>query len=270
MRRYLSDAPGNALDDDVYNEREITNWIASVSNQIEKYCDRTFKIESHTEYFDTKYNQVKFWVKSPLITAITSVKEDTDGQWDGSESTYDSTEYYIGYDSSHVVIDEPVGQSYKGLQIVYTGGLAYHGTRTVLTITGSTGTWTAGQFVLGSTSGALGIVRASTATTLTVEVLFGVFEAETVTEYTDEAHATTGDASATVSAVSQQSLAESYPDIVRACEIQVRYYWKHKDSFELTSTQKDGTSYRRGGDLSRQFIDEAMRLLEPYKRIVLI
>lgn len=272
MRRYLSDAEGTALTDSVYSEREIVNWIASVSNQIEKELNRSLQIESRTEYFDTALTQVKFFIEAPPVISITSVKEDVEGLYDGSETTYDSDEYFISADTKAIEILQPIGRWHKALQMVYTGGLAYHGTRTLLTIESSTGTWTAGQYAHGGTSGALGIIRASTATTLTIETLFGEWEVdEPIAEYTDETHLTAGDASATISAVTQPALSESYPDIVRACEIQVRYLWKHKDSFELTSAQRDGTSYRRDGfDLRHPFVDEAMRLLLPYKRLAVI
>lgn len=272
MRRYLSDSEGTPITDSVYTEREITNWIASVSKQIEQELNRSLQIQSRTEYFDTHLTQVKFFVQAPPVISITSVKEDVEGLYDGSETTYQSDEYYISADEKAFEIMHPIGRWRKALQCVYTGGLAYHGTRTLLTIESSTGTWTSGQYVLGGTSGALGIVKASTATTLTVETLFGEWEAdETIAEYSNEEHSTAGDASATVSAVTQQALSESHPNIVRACEIQVRYMWKHKDSFELTSAQKDGTSYRRdGSELRNPFIDEAMRLLLPYKRLAII
>lgn len=272
MRRYLTPPDESSYRTDSYMlERDITNWIMSTSRQIERWLHRTLIIDEHTEYFNLGYAQTIFFPAAYPITTLTSVYEDPDGLWDGGESEIDDV--YIGRNSDSVVI--PATRPFIGpktIRIIYTGGLAYHGTRSVFASTGSSGTWTAGQYVKGGTSGAVGIVRASTATTLTVENLSGIFEAgDALTEYTDEACTSAGDATATLGSVTTQSLAEAYPDITRAAEIQVRNLWKHKLDFELTGTNKDGTTIRRtGADIHpTDLVPEAVALLHYYRRYVI-
>jgi hypothetical protein len=141
--------------------------------------------------------------------------------------------------------------------------------RTLLTVSGITGSWTVGKFITGTTSEAVGIVKAATATTITVEILYGIFEAgEALAQYDLEDLSGSSTATATLSAITQQALAETYPDIVRACEIQVRHYWKHKDDFELSSTSKDGTNQRQLSQQDRNPLTaEVMALLTPYRRL---
>jgi len=273
MRRYLGNADGTALTDSAYRKNLIVNLIMSVSKQIETFLNRNLTITSYTEYFDVvKEKYIEYYTSAWPVTTLTSVYQSSSGEWDGTNET-EITDCYIGIKSDSVVlpiIPEILGR--KALRIIYTGGLAYNGTRSVLTIESSTGTWTAGQYAKGGTSEAVGIIRASSATTLTVENLYGIFQAdETVTEYTNEACSSSGDASATISAISQQSLAEAYPDIVRAAEMQVRYLWKHKDDIELTSTNRDSTNSRREGGgappVSGGLLPEVVGLLLPYRKV---
>jgi hypothetical protein len=107
---------------------------------------------------------------------------------------------------------------------------------------------------------------------LTIENLYGIFVAgESLTGYSDENLTSASGASATLNTVSRQSLAESYPDIVRAAEMQVYYNWRHKSDFELMSTSRDGTNRRIDSDAGygSPFIPEVMRILNKYKRPVL-
>jgi hypothetical protein len=258
------------LTDTKAQKQLITNWILTVSKQIETFLSRYLAIASYTEYFNTpSEKEVTFHVKGYPVTTLTSVYVDGDGLWDGGES--EVTDCFIGKDSNCIVAPTQIGvYGYKTIRVIYTGGLAYNGVKSVFTISGSTGTWTAGSFVYGGTSEAVGIIKASTTTTLTVEILYGIFAAsETLTEYSDEDLTTVGDASATLSAISQQSLVEQYPDIVRAAEIQVRHYWKHKDDFELSSTSKDATNQKRDTFSSKNILlPEVMALLSPYRNIV--
>ncbi len=269
MLRYIGSAA--ALTDTKTEKQTIVNWILSASKQVETFLGRWLAIAAYTEYFDTPNEKtVQFFVKGYPVTTLTSVYISGDSLWDGSESEVDDC--FIGRNSNCVTLPTP--PSVLGLKthrVIYTGGLAYSGVRSVFTLVDMAGTWTVGKYAYGGTSEAVGIIKAASATSLTVEVLYGIFEAaETLTEYEDEDLATiVAGASATLSAISQQSLVENYPDIVRACEIQARHYWKHKDDFEATSTNKDGTNQRRiGYEEKSVLIPEAMSLLMPYRNLV--
>ena len=265
MLRYLSAVAGSPLTDSKAQKQMITGWILAASKQIENHLGRSLLIGSYTEYFNTiTEKDIQFYVKAYPITTLTDVYIDGEGKWTGSES--EVADCIINKDSNGVVLPSaPAILGLKSHRVRYVGGLASYGVKSVFTLSSSTGTWTANQFVYGSTSEAVGIIKSLSGTSLTVENLYGIFEAgETLTEYTDEDLTTIGDASATLSTISSQSLVEQYPDIVRAAEIQVRYYWKHKDDFEVTSTQKDATNQRVTFDKKSALTKEVMDLLENY------
>lgn len=267
MRRYICNSAGEALTDTKAQKQAIVNWITAASKQIETYLNRNMAYTAYIEYFDTpKETFQEFFVGAPPVSSLTDVYLDPDGEWDGDES--EVTDCFVGSNGDSVVLPiEPAALGKRTHRVRYVGGMALYGTRSVFTISGSSGTWTVGSFVYGGTSEAVGILKAATATSLTVEILYGIFQAgEALTEYSDEDLTTVGDASATLSAVAYPSLAEQYPDIVRAAEIQVRHYWKHKDDFEASSAQRDGTNQRYGSERRPILLSEAMNLLAPYRR----
>ena len=135
--------------------------------------------------------------------------------------------------------------------------------------TGASGDFTVGYYVRGSTSGALGIVRAWDTPALTVEVINGVFvAAETLTAYAtayDTGTAPTAGVTAVLASKTTTALCEAYPAITAAAEIEVRYLWRHALDFETTGTNADQTTLRRGAS-TRQYPlqPETMDLLNPY------
>jgi len=270
MIRYLSAVAGSPLTDTKAQKGMIVPWILAASKQIEKHLKRELTIGNYTEYFDTlSERDVQFFVKAYPIITLTSVYRDTEGKWDSTnESEIDDC--IIGKNSDSVVTPlSPEVLAYKSTRVIYTGGLAYSGVNSLFTCV-ITGTWTVGTYCYGQTSEAVGILKSKTATTLTIENLYGIFEAgETLAEYSDENLTTATTNTAVLTTITRQSLVEQYPDIVRACEIQVRYYWKHKDDFELSSTQKDGTNQRSMYDSKESLTNEAMKFLQPYIRQIL-
>lgn len=268
LRRYCAGTSSDPLTDNEKNRRELTQWIGTVSNQIERYCGREFHIEARTEYFDLTYNKKSFQVKAPPITTLTSLYLDSTGQWDGSESQ--DSDAFIGIDSrSANLYSIQDYEAYKAVRVIYTGGLALSATQSVYGITGSSGTWTTGKFVIGDTSRAMGIVRAVSAASMTIEVLNGLFQLdEGVTEQDTEAAVGNSDGTATLDSATSLSLAEAYPELVNAAEMQIRYNWKHKHDFENTATDERGQTSRdrtQGRMLNLQ--PEAVALIEPYRNI---
>lgn len=277
VRRYIAPDNKTPKTDELSLRREITNWIQTISRQIERFLGRELLIDTYTEYFDVEYQQRAYYPKGWPVTSITSVKEDSSGQWDGtSESTLGTDEYFIGRlgQTIQLLAPLPYNNLPKGLQAVYVGGLANHGTRSQFTVT--TGTdFTVGKFLQGDTSLALGIIRATAATSITVENLYGIFELEGITQYdtgdaTDDATTPGGAGNTdTISAIAQQSLAESeYGDLVRAAEIQIRFDLKHKLDFEAVGVTKDNVNLRRRDHtLDLPFTEEAIALLLPYRHV---
>jgi hypothetical protein len=158
----------------------------------------------------------------------------------------------------------------KKLKIEYTGGLATHGTRSTFIVATTTGTWHTGVYVIGSNSYACGIVRTASATSLTVEVLYGTFEiGETLTEYDTESAIGSSTAVATLNSKSATSLAEAYPEITLGAEMQIRYMWKNKDGFENAGVSKDGVSTKQANvqSLGMPLQPEVQTMLLKYRRI---
>lgn len=268
MLRYISSAAGSPLTDSKAQKQMIVNWIMAASKQIEKFLGRELKIAAYTEYFDVSEKQERYHgVKAYPITSLTDVYIDGESEFAGSETEIEDCFTSVN-DDAVVLPSDPILTGYKILRARYTGGLAYNGVRSVFAVTNVAGTWTVGKFAYGGTSEAVGIVKAASSSAMTVEVLYGIFEAaETLWQSdTEAAVAASGSDYATLSSITQQSLVEQYPDIVRACEIQVRHYWKHKDDFELSSTQKDGTNQRANFDNKSPLTQEAQSLLLPYRR----
>jgi len=236
MRRYLSDDDGTARTASMGLKRELVNWISTVSRSIERYLNRELLIAVYTEFFNPEFNQIEFWVAASPIVSLTSVYFDASGEWDGSES--ELTGAYAGLNNESVVVPVSIPALPKSIRAVYNGGLSSHGTRSTIAITTSSGTFAAGNFIVGQSSEAMGLIISATPTLLVYESLFGAFTVgETFKQYTDEEAATSSTATGVLVSFTIQSCAELFPDLVRACEAQVRFMWKHKHDLESTSIQ---------------------------------
>jgi hypothetical protein len=270
MRRYVAMDSSSPPTDTDGLQREIEGWIAAVSNGIQCYLNRGLKLQSRTEYFNAGYGIRKYWVYAPPISSLTSIYEDSEGLWAGSGAEIDDS--YVGADSTHVVLgSQPSHTAPKGIRVIYTGGLANHAVRGTFALSGASEAFTAGKYVVGSLSAAQGIVRGTPSTSsVEVENLYGIFEAaETLTEYSSEGGVSPTTKTAVISSITYKSMAEAHPAIVRACEAQVRYMWKHRDDFESVGTTKDSVNLRRA-ELSAglAFTKEVVNLLDPYRRII--
>lgn len=258
------------------NRSKLLGWQASITNLVESYCHRKFLIESRTDTFDVSVRQLSFFPKGVPLVSITSLKADVLGRFDGtSDYTLSSSDYRIGTDGMSIVLNYPVTTALGGLQSVSTGGLAYHAIRSVLTATPSAAL-TNGWFAVNDTGTAVGIVRASTATTITLENFYGVFdEGDTLSFATTEAALFKTDSlltpTATITAVTQQSLSEACPDLERAVEIETRFMAQHQRDFENVSTLNDQTSRRQHTVWQREYVfqPETLAILGRYRRIIL-
>jgi hypothetical protein len=265
MRRYLAAETSDALVDGVNPRRELLGWIGSTSAMIESYCNRNFLIASYTEYFDVNYKQIEFFLKATPISSITSIYYDITGLFTGSESAL--SDYYIGTNDRSIVLATAERESKRGLRVIYTGGFGTDAVKSVFTGT-ITGTFTVGKFANGGTSYAKGIIRAVTATTLTIEVLYGTFEVgETITEWGTESAIGASTAIMVVTADTSRAICENYPDLVRATEMQIRYLYKNKLRFEDTAISKDGQSTRNFTTVSPLGLQpEVLQMLADYRR----
>ncbi len=263
LLRYLAGRDDDNLTDNKNNKRDVLTWLPAISNKIKLYLNRTKLIESKTEYFDVNSTEVEYWIKNAPVSSITSVKEDSTGRYNGDESTLDSDDYHIGTESASVVTLYPRSfRANRGLQIVYTGGLAYDPVKSVFAVADETG-WDAGKYCIGSTSGAVGLVSATGTDELTIEVLYGIFVVgETITEYDNEDGSGSAGADTTISSKTRTALCEAYPEIVEACNNEIRYMIQHKQDFENDSSERDGVTIRRSADKKAMLQLETRLLLD--------
>lgn len=268
--------PGN---DSLRTRQKLLSWQASISELIEIHCDRKFQIDTYTQTFNTIPRQVEFILPGVPIASITSVKADSMGRYDGtSDYTLGAADYRIGVDSMSLVLNVPAYPAKGGLQVVYIGGLAYHGVRSVFAYTADTGTPAAGQYAINDSQSAVGIVRAYTAGSITIENLYGIFAEDDVLAFAtteDALYSTSGtgrlSTAGTITAITQQSLAESHPALERACEIETRYMAQHQLDFENVSTMNDQTTRRQSTVFQTQYVfqTETLAILGRYRRIIL-
>jgi hypothetical protein len=261
------------VDNTATNNLVLNQLLLASSRNIQKYLDRELELKSRTEYFDVDAAKLSYFPKATPITVITSIYSDSSGEYSGSEAELD--DYYIGSCSDSIVLSYPVQCAEKGLRLIYTGGLAAHGTNSTLVLSSVAGTFTADKYIRGATSGSIGrILATTTATPLTVETLQGVWEAgEAITSQTDLGGADLPGISATIVSITA-SLVEVAPEITAACEMQCRYDWKHRNDYETAGTNKDSTTFRRNEktlDYSGLFLlmPEVRSMLNGQRRISL-
>lgn len=259
--------------------------IAASSKRIESYLKRPDAIElkSRTLSISPKLGQRKFYFPAYPVTEIESIQFDQTGRFEGGES--EITDYLLTDEgrsvtlvfspSEHRIVNGISFTTPNSIQITYTGGLAAHGTRSIWAKGETTGDeFTVGNYLKGFTSGAIGRVLSAEETTVSLEIIGGVFEEdETVTEYaaysssldsnglSDETGST-----AVLGERTTASLAELCPDLVEATEMHVRYLRTNRNGFENITTRIDGDTKNSRSDLQRDFfsIPEVRDMLEPY------
>jgi hypothetical protein len=269
----------------------LSRLILSASNQIERWLKRANAIQltSRTEYFSPTAGQMVIYPAAYPITSITSIYTDSTGDFDGDETIIASTDYFIGEDGRSIVFKPGIVYSnsdgYGGrfavfphsLRVIYTGGLAASAVNSSWTKSADAGgTLAVGNYIQGATTKSLGFITARAAGTISYECIFGAFEAgETITEYgtltnskggETELTAATG-VTATLTAATATSLAESYPDFVEACEMHVRFMRSNRDSFDNINVTQDGVSKISRSDIQRDYfsLPEIRSLLDHHK-----
>lgn len=262
------------------NDRLLKMWLVTVSRMIEKYLDRDLEIGDKVEYYTLSSRRKQFWIKAPPVISLRDVFVDLEGLYVGRESDIPNCfpdEFLNSIRFPYAYWMEWTGT--KAIRVRYRGGLASHAVNEAFTITaGYTGTFTAGQFVGGSSSGACGIVKSFDAGTrlLSIENYYGIFElGETLTQTHQEASGSVT-ASGVIEALSTLSLVTVAPEIVTATEAQVRYMWKHTTDFENIGSMKDGTTQRatqRAPVMANHewpLTPEVREMLNPYRRVAVM
>jgi len=251
------------LSDNIANKSRFLTWIPTISARIEDYLDRSLELVARTEYADALPETLEYWMKATPIISVASVKSDSEGLFDGSETS--EVNWHIGKDQKSVVLQTSVTPAIRGLQFVYTGGLATHGTRSIFELENEgAAPFVAGKYVEGLSSGAVGLVTDKTGTALTIDVSFGVFEdGESIKGKVDWNGADVANMTADIASVTSRSLAESHSAIVEACELEMRYYDDHRSDYENSGTTK-GTTTRRSLTEKYDLLPEVKALIKSY------
>jgi hypothetical protein len=253
----------------------MVQWIAAVSGQIENYLNRTLTIGSEIEYFDVPFGKTEYFLKRIPVVSVTTVEIDPLGTWDQGVSYQILPYTHSGTDNRSICIQHPLlfqAPSKRAIRITYTGGLAYSAVQSGYTMTEVTNAYAAGQYVFGQTSGSVGIVVSYTALTklLVIENYYGQFQSgEIIKAYADEIQTAPLLITDTISAVASPALVDVAPEIVHACEMQIRYMYTHQKDFENASTGKDGTTLRWKINAyeTSPLLPEVIHMLTPYARM---
>jgi hypothetical protein len=262
------------------NNAMLSMYLASASQAIEEYLGRELELKSRTEEFDTEESQELIYPQAFPVVSITNVWLDTTGLFDGTESIMPVGLYHPGTKSRGVRLRFNPGRTLRGLRVQYVGGLAADAVETTLTLTGvGASAFEAGQWVRGSKSQAVGyVVSNGVATALVLESVFGSFKVgDVLTAYVDDelkgnAVVNTG---GTVSAVTTPSLAQAYPNLASACEVEVNYLYKNSVASALwnDSTSKDSTQKRAyegsKGPMKYELQPETRLFLQGLERVLL-
>ena len=269
LRLYLSGQSDPLLANTVANNRVLHNWLVTTSQDIENYLKRDLHIEERTQYFDIEYGRIDYWLKAFPVITLTSIYEDSTGLWDGNNES--EIEDSIVNASGRITLPYTLSYSAaKALRVIYTGGLAYDPVISVVVLESGAGDFTVGRYIVGNTSGAVGIVTAYSLLSLTIEQYYGQFQVgEVLTQYDDEiVTESSPSVTGTISSFTRESLLNIYPSIVLACEMQIRYMRQHQMDFENTGTTKDGTTIRRSNPARIKYPlqEEVLDKLVPYVR----
>lgn len=257
------------------NKRALIQWRSSISHSFRHYLGRELLAQSRTEYFDTSYRQVTYFPDAVPILSVTSLFADGLGQYDNSEYEITTSDYIIGKDRFSIVLNYPVLQHEKGLRLIYTGGLAYHAVNSTFIVSDMEGSPNTNHYAFGESTESVGKVVSWNAVTgaLVVENLYGIFDAgESLAFQTipGDDDSNVDGISGSIDSIYQQSLAEAYPDLERAVEIETRFMVAHQKDFENTGSDPQGNTMRRSSTIYQTvapFQPETIAILDRYRRV---
>ena len=268
-------------DDQRRTRQSILEWIISISQSFQYFCKREFLIQSRIQYFNTDLPRQEFFPNAVPIVSISDLSNDPLGLFTGGESVVDPTNYRINAQgrSFETVFPILIGGR-NSTRLTYLGGLAYHGTQSTFTLSGvtgaaniSSGLAAGSMFAEGTTSGAIARVIAydDTAKSIVLDNRQGVFlETENLTFQSAVYAQDIPSTGATIASIDRQSLAEAFPDIGRALQMELRYMEKHEFDHE---NQADGGKYgatRRprltDSDILLPLQEETMAILQNHVR----
>lgn len=273
------------------SDAALSRLVSTASNRIAFYLRREDAIQytTYTEYFNPTRGQTVFRLRAYPVASITSIYTDSTGLYTGSQALVTSTDYIIGADNKTVWFKSLSGINNpllypagfvvypKSLKIIYIGGIAADGVSSSWTKSSDTGgTLAVGNYIQGTTSGAVGKITARAAGTISYESIYGIFQAsETITEYSALDNSISGGlginnatgVTATLTANTALSLAETSPDLTEACDMYIRYLWRNKDTFGNISISRDGENRSSRSDMKTEtsLTPEVREIVDTYR-----
>lgn len=268
LRRYCG-----KLTDNSENNNALQALLLSVSANIEEYLFRELEFTERTEYFDSEEGQRIWYPKAYPVASIASVYTTVTGKFEGEETS--NTDFHVTYNRGGIVLRRNIGRYLRAVKVTYTGGLAADPVRSTYTIgTVGASAFEEDQYVKGSRSRAVGrVIANSPSTDLEIEVLYGKFRVgDVLTAYQleDLSGQPIASTSGTITAIVSQSLVESHPAVVMACEIEVNYLYRNSNGSSLwtQSTTKEGSN-KRLLDSEYNLQPETRMMLRGYARELL-
>ena len=265
--------------------RVITQWVYSISTDMQNYCFREFLIlpQPRVQFFDVLGTQ-EFWPRAVPVVSIVEISNDPLGLFQGDQWTLQESIYHLSQTGRSIqMVYNVMTGGWNAARITYNGGLAYDATKSTFTVVDVTGVDNIlpGYFAYGLNSESIGKVVSITsiigsspqAYTLVLDNVYGTFQTEDLTfqsTYQAQDIPTTG---ATISAITQQSLCEAFPNLNRAVEIEADAMIKRQGNFEVQveGGARTGTNYRKPADSPDGYIfqQETRGILDrDFKRVL--
>lgn len=267
------------------NDPQLSRLVSTASNRIAFYLRRenAIRLTTYTEYLNPSLGQRVFRLKAYPISSITSIYTDTTGQYSGDEELVDSLDYIIGVDNKTIIFEvAPISGVYpKSLKVTYIGGIAADGVISSWTKSADTGgTLAVDNYIKGSSSGSVGKITARAAGTISYESIYGEFSGETITEYSSLDNSLSGGlgvnnptgVTATLTASTSLSLAETAPDLSQGCEMYIHYLWRNKDTFGNITISRDGENRSSRSDMATntELTPEVREIVDTYRNRFII
>lgn len=217
----------------------LISLIATASGQIERYLNRHVLRTARTEQYRAEPMQRKIFLRGYPVASSPALTLKYSPLRDFTVADDDDSLYYVNLEDGVVEYDFPTnytGYANPGaFQVVYTGGMAASLQSLSAAISGTVGSISATDTVTGDTSGASGTVTAITATTITITVLYGVFEAgETLTKSSGN--------TTVLGTFTASPLCIAYPEIIEAANLQTAWLFQRREQVGLSSVSSEGVT----------------------------
>lgn len=221
----------------------LNQRIVGVSERVQRCLGRHVLRTSRTEDYDVEPGQTRVFLKGWPVDSGASFYNDYTREFTGSAIA--TTAYHVNNDYGAVVFDKYALVDGPGVfRATYSGGLAATLQRLV-TVATVTQAFASNETITGATSEAQATWVSTNGTTLTMDVLFGAFEAgETLSGSTGGA--------ATLTSLTTEPLLHTHAQVCEAVEAQLLFEFTRKREVGVSSISVEGGSYS---------IDPAYKLL---------